>query len=315
MKPEISVIIISYNTSDLTVACIRSLLSTVATPVEIILVDNASSDDTLQRVRTEFPFVRVIPNVGNVGFTKANNQGFSAALGGKIWMLNPDTLVLPHAAERLSAALDCADADIVAPKILDAEGRIDNSCRYFPTLGWLASCMLRLPKLFPKSRILNSCALAGGSYDDDRIVDWASGASLMFRRELLDRISGLDEKFFMYCEEVDFCWRANNLGFKTKLICSAEIIHYQGKSSARLRIFTHLQYKWSAFLLLKRHRSTLQATAFAILSCAETVFLAAVFVALGKASTREARKLVWYMPKMFICQTEPKHLFGRQTAA
>jgi GT2 family glycosyltransferase len=179
--------------------------------MEILVVDNASGDTSRQMVRTQFPQVRLLVNDHNIGFGAGNNTALPHAAGRYILFLNSDTVVMEGA---LAAMVRFADAQpdigILGPKLLNGDGSLQYSCRRYPNLGTGFFRNTPLGRLFPKNRFAVDYLYQDWDHATPRDVDWVSGAALMIRRTLLNQIGGFDETFFMYCEDVDLCWRANH---------------------------------------------------------------------------------------------------------
>ncbi len=224
---------------------------------EILLVDNGSSDDSVAMVRREFPHVRLRLNKANSGFTRANNQGIKASRGRMIALLNNDTLCHPRAFAVLARELDSnPDAGIVAPKLLNSDGSRQYSFRSFP--GFQQALFNReslLTRYFPNNPYSSNYLRNDDPGDDAQDVDWASGACLVIRRELIDRIGGLDEAFFMYSEDVDYCLRAWRAGYRVLYRPGAVVTHLGGQTSARTPFRPIYERHRSMYRFYKKHYS------------------------------------------------------------
>lgn len=263
--PLLSVVIVSWNVREDLRECLGSLLGTGEQglgigkgmpAVEVIVVDNASTDGTAEMVRREFPQVKLICNSENLGYTKANNIGIKQSRGKYILLLNPDTIVKPNA---LKALVECAeahpDAGIIGAKLLNPDGSIQRSARSFPDIGAGLFRNTVLGRLFPNNPFVRRYLLTDFSYDEVREVDWVSGAAMLVRRELFDRIGLLDERFWAYCEDVDLCWRAWQAGFKVLFCPNAVIVHKIGRSSDQRLVPSLIQHHKSMWLFyLKNYR-------------------------------------------------------------
>ncbi len=229
---DLSVIIVSWNTASELRDCILSAISAGGSNVEIIVVDNASSDGSAEMVACEFPDVKLIVNKSNRGFAKASNQGIRVSGGRYILLLNPDSIVRPGAFDALIRfGDDNPDAGIFGLKVLNTDGSIQYSCRQFPTLaaGIFRNTILR--HFFPKNPYVRDYLLAEWDHSEQRDVDWVSGAALVARRELIEDIGLLDERFFMYCEDVDLGYRAKEKGWRVSYFPGAVVVHACAKSS------------------------------------------------------------------------------------
>lgn len=261
---DVSVVIVSYNSRDWLVACLESLLQHQGNlDVEVIVVDNASSDGTDKMLRKRFPVVHLVANSENKGFSAANNQAFGIARGKYLLMLNPDTVAHHDAVQRMVDFLDVhPEASLVGPRIVDGKGIVDPSCHPFPSPWSVLAEFLGLPRLYPGITSLRYWRWAHSGAEPIP-VDWVQGACLMFRRELVDRVGLLDTTYFLFSEEMDFCRRAAGLGYQTYYLPSAVITHH-GSGSTRqvpaVKIMSHHRSKlyyfqkhagWTAVLVLR----------------------------------------------------------------
>lgn len=230
---DLSIVIVNWNTRDLLRACLASL-SDAARRIacEIIVVDNASTDGSAEMVRTAFPHVRLMALPENVGFARANNLGFAHAQGRYFLLLNPDTWLPPGALDEMTALMDrMPDVGILGPRLLNADGSLQPSCSRFPTLLNIALDCWGVSRIAPRNRVLARFKMTWWAHDTARDVDQPSGACLLVRREAWDDAGPLDERFFMYFEEVDFCWRVRQAGWRIRFTPMPQITHYGGQSS------------------------------------------------------------------------------------
>jgi GT2 family glycosyltransferase len=220
------------------------------------LIDNASSDDSLELVKREYPLVKIIANQENVGFSRANNQGIRQCQAEFIALLNPDAVVQPFAIKRLVDFLNThPETGIVGPRLLNADGTPQGSCYPFPTLTRELWRLLHLDKIH-----------SFGSYNQSnwdltrpQEVDSIQGACMLIRREVFDQIGLLDEDYFMYTEEIDFCYRAKKAGWKIVWLPTAEVIHYGGQSTRQAATSMFLQLYRSKLLFFRKHYGRLVA--------------------------------------------------------
>ncbi len=236
MDVLLSVVIVSYNVRDFLAQTLRSVQkATRSFPTEIFVVDNHSEDGSPHLVATEFPDVRLIRNEENVGFARANNQALAQASGKFLVLLNPDTIVQEDTFEKLILFFDThPDAGMVGCKILNPDGTLQLACRRsFPT-PWVAfTKLVGLGTLFPKSRLFGRYNLTYLDPDQTTEVDAISGSFMMVRREVLEQVGPLDERFFMYGEDLDWCYRVKEAGWKIYYVPETKIIHYKGASSEK----------------------------------------------------------------------------------
>lgn len=233
---DVSIVIVNYNTCRLLDECIESIKRETRCEYEIIVVDNASSDDSCKMIKTKHPDVLLIENAENSGFAKANNLGFARARGRYFFMLNPDTVILDRAIDKLVDFMDNNhDAGICGPRNVGPDGALQHNCDHFPSV-WNTLCYYAsLGELFPKSRIFNRCWMRYWDYDGVRNVERMTGCSLMIRSSLFREVGGLDESYFMYFEETDFCYQAHLKGKKTVYFPYSCIIHYGGESAKTVK--------------------------------------------------------------------------------
>jgi len=234
-KVKVSVVVVSYNTRDLLERCLNSILDANSdTNSEVIVVDNASADGSLEMIRSRFPQVHLIQNEVNVGFAKANNKALLQCSGEYILLLNSDARLLTGSLRRLVEYLDHhPNIGAAGPKIVDPKGRLRVlSCGYQPTLRRVCCQSLFLSTLFPRSRFFQGINLRIGANDDrPREVEWLSGACLLVRHEVVDEVGPLSEQWFMYAEDLEWCGRMVRKGWKLFHIPSAVAEHELGGSS------------------------------------------------------------------------------------
>lgn len=238
--PDLSICIVSLDCWEVLRPCLESILATdVDLSREIILVDNASRDDTARHVTREFPSVRVIQNDGNVGFSRATNQAIAASSGAYILWLNPDTLLRPLSLRALHAFLEGHPrAGIVGPKVLNSDGTFQPQCRRgLPTPGAAFSYLLGLDRLFPANATFNAYLLSHLPVDEAARVDAVSGCCLLARRQVWVDIGPIDERIFGFGEDIDWCVRAAGSGWEVWYCPDSVIVHLKGKGGAHSRPF------------------------------------------------------------------------------
>ncbi|MDD5367614.1 MAG: glycosyltransferase family 2 protein [Anaerolineaceae bacterium] len=236
MPVELSFCIVSYNTLPILRDCLNSLVQNApAFAYEVVVVDNASRDGTAAMLEQEFPSVRVIQNDTNRGYTAPMNQALRAA-GGKRYLvqLNPDTLILPGTFDCLANFMDAhPDIGICIPKVLNRDGTLQKQCRRSEARPWDAiSYFLGLNRLFPHSRFFNNYLKGYQNEDKVHEVEAVSGSCMFIRRSVIERIGYLDEGFFSYQEDSDFCFRARQAGWLVYYVPIAQIIHFGGQGGS-----------------------------------------------------------------------------------
>ncbi len=209
-------------------------------------MDNASRDGSAEAAEAGDRAARVLRNLENVGYARAVNQGIAATGGRHLLVINPDCEVLDGALTRLAGFLDeHPDAGIAAPRILNPDGSLEYSARAFPDhLTFLFNRYSLLTRLFPRNRFSRRYLLTDWDHASVRAVDWASGACLLVRREALARVGGMDEAFFMFNEDVDWCRRMKQAGYAVCYVPEARVVHKIGASRRRV----------AARVILERHR-------------------------------------------------------------
>lgn len=264
---EFSIIIINFNVKDFLRQALLSVRRAVSgLTAEIIVVDNASEDGSVETVRAEFPEVRVIENVDNLGFAVANNQALRTARGRFLVLLNPDTVVQENtftAIRDFFCSSEGQDAGMVGCKILNPDGTLQLACRRsFPT-PWVAFTRLSgLSKLFPKSRVFGKYNL---TYLDENAlteVEAISGSFMAVRREALNQIGFLDETFFLYGEDLDWCFRLRAAGWKIYYLPQTQIIHFKGESSKRSNLDSLRIFYQAMHLFARKHFRAKFSSAF-----------------------------------------------------
>jgi GT2 family glycosyltransferase len=216
---DLTVVILNWNTRDLLKDSLQSLVcAAIEIEMQVVVVDNASSDDSREMVRELFPEVTLIANSVNTGFGAGNNLALGTAVGRYVMFLNSDTVVTEGALDKMVRyADDNPDIGIVGPKLLNGDGSLQYSCRSYPNLGTGFFRNTPLGRLFPNNRFTNDYLLTDYDHNAPRDVDWLSGAALMMRKSLIDEIGAFDEEYYMFCEDVDLCWRVNHTSISNEL--------------------------------------------------------------------------------------------------
>lgn len=232
---KLSIAIASWNTVNLLDQCLESVYRTSADlDFEIIVVDNASKDGSADMVASKYPDVKLLQNRVNLGFAAACNLAFKHSEGRYFLLLNTDTIVLDNAFKALVEFMDAhADAGATGCRLLNRDGSLQRSCSEFPNLLTELFDALYLSKLFPKSKFFARYSMAYWDFNDTREVDFAGGSCLIVRRETIEEVGLLDESFFMYTEEADWCYRMQQNGWKVYFYPGAQIIHLGGESAKR----------------------------------------------------------------------------------
>jgi N-acetylglucosaminyl-diphospho-decaprenol L-rhamnosyltransferase len=225
----VDVAIVSYNSRDRLRDCVGRLAH--AEDVSVVVVDNASADGSLDAI-ADLPVTRIALD-RNLGFGGGSNVAWRAGSAPYVLLLNPDTRLEPAALHRLVEVLEETGAGIVAPRILREDGSLDWSLRRFPEVRSIFGQALFAHRFFPQASWVDEVIRDPKAYDHPHSCDWAPAACLLARRELLERLGGLDETFFMYCEDIDLCRRAWNAGFAVHYTPEVICVHAGGASAPR----------------------------------------------------------------------------------
>ena len=241
---------------------------------EVIVIDNASADGSAARVAAEFPWVKLIANAENRGFTAANNQGIAASQGRYVLFLNPDTTVIGDALATMVEFMEShPDVGVVGPQLRYGDGSPQSSRRRFPT--FVTALFESTPLAWhwptnPWARWYRMGDRRAGEVAAIEDVDWLVGAALCTRRAVLDQVGGFDEGYFMYSEELDWCRRVKQAGWRVVYLPTAQIIHHEGRSSEQVVAARHIRFQTSKVRYFRKFHGLLAAQAL-------RVFLLAAF--------------------------------------
>lgn len=260
---DIAVIIVSWNVRDYLANCLRSVFAEFGRSGltgEVWVVDNASTDGTVELLEDLFPQVHLIANPHNPGFGAANNQGMQAAAAYTpryYFLLNPDTLVRRGALGQLVGCLEeRPNAGMAGARLVYGDGRFQHSAFYFPGLAQLAFDLLPLPSRLYESRLNGRYARTYYHPQNPPFkIDHPLGATMLVRANVAEATKGFDESFFMYCEEIDWCWRIREGGWEIYSVPSAEIVHYSGESTRQVAARSIINLWRSRAQLYRKHHS------------------------------------------------------------
>jgi O-antigen biosynthesis protein len=258
---DVSVIIVNYNVRDFlhqALVSIQKALKGIRS--EIIVVDNASDDGSVEMMHRQFPRVKLISNTTNLGFAKANNMAFKHARGKILLLINPDTIVQEDTIRVMVEFMkNHPKAGLAGCKILNPDGSFEPACRRsFPT-PWVAFTKISgLSKLFPQTKLFSRYNLTYLSSEETYPVEAVSGSFMMVRKAVIEHVGGLDESFFMYGEDLDWCYRIHQAGWQIYYVHSTQIIHYKGESTRRSSMDEiHTFYEAMRLFVEKHFRSSL----------------------------------------------------------
>jgi len=259
---DVSIVIVSYNTVGLLRDCLQSIEASVAPfSHETIVVDNQSRDGSADMVEREFPSVRLIRAERNLGFAGGNNAAFRGARGRLVYCLNPDTVSHPGSLATLIRVMD-ADPSIgyLGPKLLNHDGSHQWSAYRFHTVlsSFVSWSMLGLDRRFPQSRHCQTLHYQHG-HDTAFDADWLTGAAILTRRIVIDQVGGYDETYFLYAEEIEWCWRMHRAGWRGRYEPSAVVTHIRAASTSHLDD-SHAFHGHDPSLLIESHRRLARQT-------------------------------------------------------
>ena len=254
-EPDLTIGIVNWNTrSDLEQALASVFSAPDAVRREVVVVDNASTDGSPEMVRRRFPAAALVVNARNVGFARAHNQTLRAGRGRHFLLLNSDAVVHPGALEALVRFLDDHPrAAGAGPRLLNPDGSLQYSCRRFPTLLMGLFRNTPLGRLFPHNRFSRGYLMADWDHRLPREVDWLSGAAVCLRREALAQVGLLDEGYYMYCEDMDWCYRAHRAGWQIYYVPAAVVTHVIGRSSDLRPVGMALEFHRSMARFYRKH--------------------------------------------------------------
>lgn len=308
---ELSIIIVSWNVRDYLARCLDSIaesLRLAPLSAEIIVVDSASSDGTVELLKEAYPHVRTLPQSENVGFTRGNNIGLAVAQGEFLLLLNPDTEVRGAAlAEMVRYLREHPQVGILGAHTLNTDGTHQSSRRRFPTLLTALFESTWLQPYAPRG-LLERFYVHDVADTDIAAVDWVQGSALMLRRAVYEQIGGLDEGYVMFSEEVDFCKRAKLAGWEVIYHGGVYVVHHGGKSTEQVSAAKHIHFQRSKVRYFRKFHGVGAATvlrAFLIVSYAQQLFLEALKGALGskRPLRRERVQLYWQVIRALLNHT------------
>jgi len=256
---DVSIIIVAWNVRQLLYDCLKSVYEqTKGIDFEVIYVDNASEDGSVEMVRKEFPAIRIIQNDRNEGFIKANNRGIKVAMGRYVLLLNSDTLILDNAIAKMVKFADLhPEAAIVGCKVLASNRTLQESCFTCPSVLSMLLSATYLYKLFPKSKFFGREYMTWWDYDNAREVEAIAGVCSLVRKEAIQQVGLMNELYFVYGDDPDWCYRFRKKGWQIFFTPEAQIIHFGGDTVKRVSSEFMLQLHGSKLIFMKLHRTKL----------------------------------------------------------
>ena len=251
--PDLSIVVVSFNTREDLDRCLASIASAPpALSHEIVVVDNASRDGSVEAVRTRWPAVQVLPQARNLGFAAANNVGIRATTGELLLLLNSDTLVPAGALDTLVARLRAhPDAAVAGPRLVDGAGRVELS--FGPMISPVAELRQKAVMWLHHRRFAPVSRWVERATGAERYVDWVSGAALLVYRRDAEAAGLLDERYFLYTEDVDFCAAIRARGRRILFTPAATITHLRGRSRATAPVPMNAAYRRSQIAFYEKH--------------------------------------------------------------
>ena len=253
---KLSIIIVSWNVVEDLSNCLKSIgENPLSGEFEIIVVDNASTDGTVDVIKSDFPEVKIIANNENLGFAAGNNRGISEASGAYVLLLNPDTIIHPRSLDGLIGFMDDnADVGLCGPKLLNGDGSIQRSARRYPSFRGALHRHTAFKSLGVFKGEYKKWLMKDFGQDEQKDVEQLMGAALIIRKSVLDKVGGMDERFFMYYEEVDLCYRIKQAGWRVVFLPGASITHLGGRSSEQVPVEKQLMAMTSLLKFFRKHR-------------------------------------------------------------
>jgi len=233
---KLSIVVICWNDLKVIMNCLKSIVEgTTRTDFEVIVTDNGSSDGSVERIRAEFPQVRIVENGANLGFSKGNNCGIRETKGDYVLILNPDTIIHAGSLDRwIEFAGRHPECGAYGCKVLNPDGTFQGTARPFPTVRRAIIAAFGLRALGHLGNFFLSDKYVGWNGETEREIDWQSGCCILFKGPLLrDTLKGFDEQFFFHYEEVDLCYRVWQAGFPIRYTPTVTITHLGGQSVGR----------------------------------------------------------------------------------
>lgn len=295
MRSAVSIVIVSYNVCGLLRQCLKSIYDQQI-DAEVIVVDNASSDDSVNMVRSEFAAATLIVNTGNVGFSAANNQGIAASTGERILLLNPDTELTPGALQKLlHFAAQQAGLTLIGPQLLNSDHSLQISAWKSPSPLDMILESAFLHRIFRTSEY--GSAVLSNSFEPGML----SGAALLFSRELHKQIGGLDPQLF-WMEDADYAYRTRKAGGRILYYPEAKIVHHSGQSSKKNLTIVISNQLISKLKYYRKHwgvAALLLASLFCLLHIVTRIVLFGILAIAGKDYARKCAAYVGALPRFF----------------
>lgn len=305
MEPVFTFAIVNWNTRGLLSACISSILEHREDfPIEILVADNDSADGSAEMVRSQFPDVVLVENPGNLGFAGGHEPLFQRSRGKYHVLVNSDVRFHKGSLSRWAEAMEAdPKIGILGCRIVGPNGDLQPSCRRFPSLGLQFIEASGLNRFFPDHPRINAYKMGGFAHDHSRSVDQVMGSLFLIRREVVEKVGYLDTDFFMYYEEVDYCKRTVEAGYKVFFDASSSIYHEGGGSSRKVKVATMRRTMRSMRHYFRKHHGTWTWAPLLVILSLDTVthFFHAMLTRHQPILTLKAYALGWW--DVFTCRS------------
>lgn len=290
---DVSIIIVAWNVRDLLYGCLKSVYEqTKELEFEVIYVDNASEDGSVQLVRREFPDVRTIENQRNEGFVIANNQGIEIARGRYVLLLNSDTVVLDNAIKKAVEFADAhPEAAVVGCKVLNPDRTLQRNCFMYPSVLNVFISAMYLNKLFPQSRLCGRERMTWCDFNGAMEVETVAGCFSLVRKKAIEQVGPMDKIYYVFGDDPDWCYRFRKAGWKIMFTSTPRIIHYKGQNIKRNPDKFFFQMHGSKLIFLKKFGNALTFLLARLLTCLFFVLRAPYWLVIGmldKAGRKDA---------------------------
>jgi GT2 family glycosyltransferase len=292
---DVSIIVVAWNVRELLGNCLRSVYQeTRGIEFEVIYVDNGSVDGSLEMVRQEFPQVRIIANKDNKGFIRANNQAIEVANGRYVLLLNSDTIVLENAiAKTLGFADQHPEAAVVGCRVLNPDRTLQESCfRFYSTLNMLLDVSW-LSRAFPRNKLFGRKIYGGWDYDTVREVDVVVGCFSLVRMAAIRQVGVMDERFFVYGDDIDWCYRFVKAGWKVQFTPAGQIIHYGGQTTKKEAGRFSLQLHGAVLINVKTHYNWLTFTGCRLLTACYLLMRVPYWLLAAAVRPKDGKRAAW----------------------
>lgn len=255
VQVDISVVIVTWNVRKYVEECLKSLENQVGCPaMEVIVVDNNSSDGTAELIAEHFRHVKFIRSSSNLGFSRANNVGLRHCKGKYICLINPDVNLKPDCLAKIIAFMEQDPSiGILGPQMLASDGRVRRSCMRFPSAWNIFCSAMGLDAVIKSSRFFGGLQMRDFRFDRICDVDVLNGWFWVVKQDALEQVGPLDERFFMYGEDVDWCYRFYQDGWRAVFYPEAQAVHYGGASSARAPVRFYVEMKKADAQFWRKH--------------------------------------------------------------